>query len=81
MPHTSFAITTRGLNRDLLPMRLYEKAKRLGRWIPSDLDFARDKADWATLNEDEKALLLPLLATLMAGEEEINHLAKETEDA
>jgi len=27
MPHTSFATTTRGLNRDLLPMRLYEKAK------------------------------------------------------
>ena len=28
--HTAFVTTTRGLNRDLLPMRLYEKAKRLG---------------------------------------------------
>lgn len=27
MTPTSFATTTRGLNRDLLPMRLYEKAK------------------------------------------------------
>ncbi|HEU0292597.1 MAG TPA: hypothetical protein VFR47_07660 [Anaerolineales bacterium] len=26
MSHTSFATTTRGLNRDLLPMRLYENA-------------------------------------------------------
>ena len=29
MSHTSFATTTRGLNRDLPPMRLYEKAKKL----------------------------------------------------
>ena len=27
MSHTSFATTTRGLNRNLPPMRLYEKAK------------------------------------------------------
>ncbi|MDP1547347.1 MAG: hypothetical protein Q8L87_15160 [Anaerolineales bacterium] len=27
MSHTSFVTTTRGLNRDLPPMRLYEKAK------------------------------------------------------
>ena len=30
MSHTSFAIITRGLERSLPPMRLYEKAKRLG---------------------------------------------------
>jgi len=29
MPHTIFT-TTRGLDRDLPPMRLYEKAKKLG---------------------------------------------------
>jgi hypothetical protein len=29
MLHESFATITRGLNRDLPPMRLYEKAKRL----------------------------------------------------
>ena len=27
MSHLAFATTTRGLDRDLLPMRLYEKAK------------------------------------------------------
>jgi ribonucleoside-diphosphate reductase beta chain len=71
MSHTSFATTTRGLNRDLLPMRLYEKAKRLGIWNPSDLDFARDKADWAALNDDEKDLILRLLAMFVAGEEAV----------
>ncbi len=44
MPHNSFAAATRGLDRDLPPMRLYEKAKG------------------ATLDE-------------------INRVAKETEDA
>lgn len=45
MTHTSFAATTRGLNRDLPPMRLFEKAKKLGIWNPSDIDFSKDKQD------------------------------------
>ncbi len=46
MSHTSFATTTRGLNRDLPPMRLFEKAKKLGIWNPSDIDFSKDKQHW-----------------------------------
>ena len=69
--HSSFATTTRGLNRDLLPMRLYEKAKRLGIWNPSDLDLSKDKADWISLNDDEKDLILRLLAMFVAGEEAV----------
>ena len=30
MTHTCFATSTRGLNRGLPPMRMYEKAKKLG---------------------------------------------------
>jgi len=71
MSHTSFVTTTRGLNRDLLPMRLYEKAKRLGIWNPSDIDFSKDKADWSTLIDDEKDLILRLLAMFVAGEEAV----------
>lgn len=71
MPHISFVTTTSGLNRDLLPMRLYEKAKRLGIWNPSDLDLSKDKADWATLKDDERDLILRLLAMFMAGEEAV----------
>jgi ribonucleoside-diphosphate reductase beta chain len=71
MSHTSFATTTRGLNRELPPMRLYEKAKRLGIWNPSDIDLSKDKADWSTLKADEKDLILRLLAMFVAGEEAV----------
>lgn len=71
MSHTSFATTTRGLNRDLPPMRLYEKAKKLGIWNPSDMDFSKDKQDWATFQDDEKDLIWLLLALFAAGEEAV----------
>jgi ribonucleoside-diphosphate reductase beta chain len=69
--HQSFATTTRGLDRSLPPMRLYEKAKRLGIWNPSDIDLIKDKADWSTLKVDEKDLILRLLAMFVAGEEAV----------
>ena len=71
MPHTSFATTTRGLNRDLPPMRLYERAKKLGIWNPSDIDFSQDKADWAALNANEQDLIWRLLALFVSGEEAV----------
>ena len=71
MSHTSFTSTTRGLNRDLPPMRLYEKAKKLGVWNPSDIDFSKDKLDWAIFKDDEKDLIWLLLALFAAGEEAV----------
>jgi ribonucleoside-diphosphate reductase beta chain len=71
MSHTSFATTTRGLDRNLPPMRLYEKAKRLGIWNPSDIDLTKDKADWSTFKDDEKDLICRLLAMFVAGEEAV----------
>lgn len=71
MPHTFFATTTRGLDRDLPPMRLYEKAKRLGVWNPADIDFSIDKTDWAALSVNEKDLILRLLSMFVAGEEAV----------
>ncbi|HSG42214.1 MAG TPA: R2-like ligand-binding oxidase [Anaerolineales bacterium] len=71
MTHQSFATTTRGLDRNLPPMRLYEKAKQLGIWNPSDIDISKDKADWALLKDDEKDLILRLLAMFVAGEEAV----------
>lgn len=71
MPHTSFATTTRGLNRESPPMRLFEKAKKLGVWNPSDIDFAKDKTDWAGFTDNEKDLILHLLSLFVAGEEAV----------
>jgi ribonucleoside-diphosphate reductase beta chain len=52
-------------------MRLYEKAKRLGVWNPSDIDLSKDKQDWSTLKDDEKDLILRLTAMFQAGEEAV----------
>jgi ribonucleoside-diphosphate reductase beta chain len=71
MSHTSFATTTRGLNRELPPMRLFEKAKKLGVWNPSDFDFTKDKQDWSNFTAEEKELILHLLSLFVAGEEAV----------
>lgn len=71
MAHSSFSTVTRGLRRDSPAMRLFEKAKRLGIWNPSDIDFSQDVRDWQRLNEDERDLLLRLTALFQAGEEAV----------
>ncbi len=71
MPHTAFASTTRGLDRDHPVMLLFERAKQLGTWNPSAIDLSRDKADWAALKEDERDILLRLTAMFVAGEEAV----------
>lgn len=69
--HTQFATTTRGLNRDIPPMKLYEIAKRYGIWNPTDIDLTQDKADWQKLSSDEKDAILRLTAVFQSGEEAV----------
>ncbi len=71
MLHSAFTTTTRRLRRDQFPLRLYEKAKRLGVWDPATIDFAQDQKDWATFNPQEKDLIWLLLALFVAGEEAV----------
>jgi ribonucleoside-diphosphate reductase beta chain len=71
MAHQSFSTTSRGLRRATPPMRLFEKAKRLGAWNPSDIDFRQDRQDWLGLNELERDVLIRLTALFQAGEEAV----------
>lgn len=71
MVHQSFASTTRGLRRDSPPMRLFEKAKRLGIWNPSAIDLSQDIRDWQRLSDPERDLLLRLTSLFQAGEEAV----------
>ena len=71
MIHNSFVTTSSGLRREHPAMRLFEKAKRLGIWNPSDLDFSTDRQDWVALAPDEQDLLLRLTAMFQAGEEAV----------
>lgn len=71
MGHKIFTTTSRGLRRDIPPMLLFERAKKLGIWNPSDLDFQQDRQDWQRLNAEEKDFLLRLTAMFVAGEEAV----------
>ncbi len=69
--HHLFATTTRGLDRTVPPMRLFEKAKRYGVWNPSEIDFSQDAADWKQLTAVEQEVLLHLTSLFQAGEEAV----------
>jgi ribonucleoside-diphosphate reductase beta chain len=71
MAHQQFASTTRGIQRDHPAMRLFEKAKRLGIWNPSEIDFAQDRQDWLAMSPAEQDLILRLTAQFQAGEEAV----------
>jgi ribonucleoside-diphosphate reductase beta chain len=71
MPHTAFATTTRGLDRNHPAMRLFEKAKKYGVWNPSDIDLRQDKGDWLRLSDVERDTILRLTAMFQAGEEAV----------
>ncbi|WP_047758233.1 R2-like ligand-binding oxidase, partial [Geobacillus sp. ZGt-1] len=51
--------------------KLYEKAKRNGKWNPADIDFSQDQKDFASLTSEEKISALPLVAGFSAGEEAV----------
>ena len=70
--HTSFVTTsTTGLRHDILPMRLYHKAKRLGVWDPRAIDFTQDILDWQKCTPLEKDSLLSTTALFASGEESV----------
>lgn len=71
-PHISFATTSpQGLRHDILPMRLYHKAKKLGVWDPRSIDFSQDILDWQRCSEGERETILRLTSLFQAGEESV----------
>ena len=70
---TSFKTTRHGLDAELVPMKLWQKAKKLGVWNPADIDFTDDLDDWRRLDDRERDLLLRLTAQFQAGEESVTY--------
>ncbi|WP_174733471.1 R2-like ligand-binding oxidase [Mesobacillus harenae] len=62
-----------GLNRDSLPYKLFEKAKKFGAWDPRDIDFSKDKADWDSLPDEQRDSLLQLISFFYSAEEAVTH--------
>jgi ribonucleoside-diphosphate reductase beta chain len=69
---TGYATTSeRGLQWDSVPMRLWQKAKRLGTWDPAAISFDRDREHWTTLTDLERQFIVRTLALFQAGEEAV----------
>ena len=66
-----FQTTSGALDRESLPMRLYQKAKRFGVWDPYAIDLSRDRAEWLGLSDLEREVLLQLTSLFQAGEESV----------
>lgn len=70
--HTSFQTTNgKGLDRESVPMKLWEKAKKYGIWNPAQLNFEQDAKDLAALTPDEQQFILHPIAQFQAGEEAV----------
>jgi ribonucleoside-diphosphate reductase beta chain len=69
---SGYATTSeRGLRWDSVPMRLWQKAKRLGTWDPEAIDLGQDRRQWAGFRPVEQEFLLRTLALFQAGEEAV----------
>src|SRR5215472_16904422 len=69
---SGYATTSdRGLRWESVPMRLWQKAKRLGVWDPAQIDLAGDREQWARFEAPEREFILRTIALFQAGEEAV----------
>lgn len=62
--------STRGLDYDSVPWKLWEKSKKLF-WDPADVDFSRDAVDWQGMSDEERTLVAMSARGFMVGEEAV----------
>lgn len=62
--------STRGLDYDSVPWRLWEKSKKLF-WDPADIDFSQDVIDWQEMSAEERTLVAMSARGFMVGEEAV----------
>jgi len=62
--------STRGLDYESVPWRLWEKSKKLF-WDPADIDFAQDAIDWREMTDEERTLVAMSARGFMVGEEAV----------
>ena len=62
--------STRGLDYDSVPWRLWEKSKKLF-WDPADIDFSRDALDWQEMSVRQRTRVALAARGFMVGEEAV----------
>ena len=60
----------RGLNTDLVPWRLWEKAKKLF-WDPATIDYSADRAQWEAMPVEYQDAVMATATGFMVGEESV----------
>ena len=65
------SISRRGIDFESVPMRLFQKSKKLGTWDPMSFDLAQDRRDWEALPELRREDLLGTTTLFQAGEEAV----------
>jgi ribonucleoside-diphosphate reductase beta chain len=68
---TLLTTSPRGLDWSHPALRLWRKAKKHGVWDPDDIDFSRDREDWAGMTDGEREVVLHVLCMLEGGEESV----------
>jgi ribonucleoside-diphosphate reductase beta chain len=71
MVHESFQTVDSQLNWESPMYKLWEKAKKNGKWDPAEIDFTQDKIDYENMTDDERITILPLVASFAGGEEAV----------
>ncbi|RMF15462.1 MAG: R2-like ligand-binding oxidase, partial [Candidatus Dadabacteria bacterium] len=71
--HDGFVTTgARPFRYDSFPMRLFQKAKKLGVWDPADIDFTPDRELWLNeATEADRDGMLRIVSSFQAGEEAV----------
>jgi ribonucleoside-diphosphate reductase beta chain len=62
--------SSKGLRYDIVPWRLYQKAKQLF-WDPAEIDFSKDKEDYAAMEEQQRRTVAFFARGFMVGEESV----------
>jgi ribonucleoside-diphosphate reductase beta chain len=71
MSERTFTTYSRGIDWNLFPMRLFQKAKQHGTWDPQTIDLSQDKKDWESFDADQKYDLVSRNALFQSGEEAV----------
>jgi ribonucleoside-diphosphate reductase beta chain len=62
--------STRGLDYESVPWRLWEKSKKLF-WDPADIDFTQDAIDWREMSDRQRTVVALNARGFMVGEEAV----------
>jgi ribonucleoside-diphosphate reductase beta chain len=65
----TYTTISRGLRWDSIPMRLFQKAKKLGTWDPQAIDLGGDRQTWEGFEPLVRDIVLRNVSLFQAGEE------------